>query len=53
MGAISFQYWYRFQAIAKRLTIGRFMDLTLSQARSKIPDLGQLLEVGKKTIVEL
>jgi hypothetical protein len=36
-GFITFQYRYRFQAIPKRLTLGRFTDLTLSQARDKIP----------------
>jgi hypothetical protein len=38
-GSISFQYRYRFHAIPKRLTLGRFPDLTLAQARDKIPQL--------------
>jgi hypothetical protein len=52
-GSISFQYRYRFQTIAKRLTLGRFPDLTLAQARDKIPELRQLLNNGKDPIVEL
>jgi hypothetical protein len=52
-GSISFQYRYRFQAIPKRLTLGRFPDLTLAQARNKIPQLRQLLKNGKYPIVEL
>jgi hypothetical protein len=51
--SISFQYRYRFQAIPKRLTIGRFPELTLAQARNKIPQLRQLLKNGKYPIVEL
>jgi hypothetical protein len=52
-GSISFQYRYRFQSAAKRLTLGRFPDLTLAQARDKIPELRQLLKSGKDPIVEL
>lgn len=52
-GSISFQYRYRFQSVPKRLTLGRFPDLTLAQARDKIPQLRQLLKDGKDPIVEL
>ena len=52
-GSISFQYRYRLQSIPKRITLGRFPDLTLAQARDKIPELRQLLKNGKDPIVEL
>ena len=52
-GSISFQYRYRFQTVPKRLTLGRFPDLTLAQARDKIPQLRQLLKDGKDPIIEL
>lgn len=38
-GSISCQYQYRFQSVPKRLTLGRFPDLTLAQAREKVPEL--------------
>jgi len=50
-GSISFQY--RFQSVPKRSTLGRFPDLTLAQARDKIPQLRQLLKDGKDPVVEL
>ena len=52
-GSISFQYRYRYQSVPKRLTLGRYPDLTLAQARDKIPQLRQLLKDGKDPIVEL
>ena len=52
-GSISFQYRYRFHAIPKRLTLGRFPELTLAQAREKIPQLRQLLKNDKDPIIEL
>lgn len=52
-GALSFQYRYRFRGQPKRLTLGRFPDLTLAQARDKIPELRQLIKEGKDPIVEL
>ncbi|MGJ8693939.1 MAG: Arm DNA-binding domain-containing protein [Thalassotalea sp.] len=52
-GSIAFQYRYRFQTIPKRLTLGRFPDLTLAQARDKIPQLRQLIKEGKDPIIEL
>ena len=48
--SIPFQYRYRFQSVPKRLTLGRFPDLTLAQARDKIPQLRQLLKDGKNPI---
>jgi len=42
-----------FQTVPKRLTLGRFPDLTLAQARDKIPKLRKLLKDGKDPIVEL
>jgi len=36
-GSLSFQYRYRFRAQAKRLYLGRYPDLTLAQARDKVP----------------
>ena len=52
-GALSFQYRYRFKGQPRRLTLGRFPDLTLAQARDKIPQLRQLIKEGKDPIVEL
>ena len=52
-GALSFQYRYRFKAKAKRLYLGRYPDLTLAQARDKIPQLRQLIKEGKDPGVEL
>jgi hypothetical protein len=52
-GSISFQYRYRFQTVPKRLTLGCLPNLTLAQARNKIPQLRQLLKNGKYPIVEL
>jgi len=48
-GSISFQY----QLVPKRLTLGRYPDLTLAQAREKIPQLRQLLNDGKDPIIKL
>jgi len=42
-----------FQTVPKRLTLGRFPDLTLAQAREKVPELRQLLKEGKDPSVEL
>ncbi|MGB1199548.1 MAG: tyrosine-type recombinase/integrase [Thalassotalea sp.] len=52
-GSISFQYRYRYCATPQRLTLGRFPDLTLAQARDKVPELRQLLKDGKNPSVEL
>ena len=52
-GSLSFQYRYRFRAQAKRLYLGRYPDLTLAQARDKIPHLRQLIQEGKDPIIEL
>ena len=52
-GSLSFQYRYRFRAQAKRLYLGRYPDLTLAQARDKIPQLRQLIQEGKDPIIEL
>lgn len=46
-GRITFQYRYRFNKKLKRLALGRFPDLTLAQARNKVPELRQLLKEGK------
>jgi integrase len=52
-GRITFQYRYRYRGKSKRLSLGRFPDLTLAQAREKVPELRQLLKVGKDPSVEL
>lgn len=52
-GRITFQYRYRFNKKLKRLALGRFPDLTLAQARNKVPELRQLLKEGKDPAVEL
>lgn len=44
LGRVTFQYRYRFQGKSKRLSLGRFPDMTLAQAREKIPQLRQLLK---------
>ena len=36
---ITFQNRYRFNQKLKRLALGRFPDMTLSQARNKVPEL--------------
>lgn len=52
-GTITFQYRYRFNNKPMRLTLGRFPDLTLSQARDKIPPMRQMLWEGKNPSKEL
>ena len=46
-GRIVFQYRHRFLTKPKRMTIGRFPDITLTQARDKIPELRLYLANGK------
>jgi len=52
-GRITFQYRYRYKGKSKRLSLGRFPDLTLAQARDKVPELRRLLNEGKNPSVEL
>ena len=45
-GSITFQYRYRFNRKAKRLKVGNYPAMSLSEARSKIPELRAKLEEG-------
>jgi integrase len=51
-GHIVFQYRYRFLTKSKRMTIGRFPDITLTQARDKIPELRLYLANGQDPSIE-
>ncbi|WP_448216302.1 tyrosine-type recombinase/integrase [Endozoicomonas sp. 2B-B] len=42
-GTISWQYRFRFQGKAARLTVGRYPDLSLKEARETLPDIRNLL----------
>ncbi|MBY5920954.1 tyrosine-type recombinase/integrase [Ferrimonas balearica] len=46
-GVVTFQYRYRFMGRARRLTLGRYPGLTLSEARGKVPGLRRRLEDGE------
>ena len=50
-GRIVFQYRHRFLTKPKRMTIGRFPDITLTQARDKIPELRLYLAIGKDEFI--
>ncbi len=52
-GRITFQYRYRFKGKPVRMSIGRFPDITLSQARDKIPELRLLVSEGKDPCIEI
>lgn len=45
-GKIIFQYRYRFQGKAKRFDIGSYPSISLSEARSTIPELKGIVEQG-------
>lgn len=45
-GKIIFQYRYRFQGKAKRYDLGSYPSLSLSEARSTIPELKGIVEKG-------
>lgn len=47
-GAITFQYRFRYHDIPSRIALGRYPDLSLKQAREKIPELRQMLNDGIK-----
>lgn len=52
-GRITFQYRYRFKGKPVRLSLVRFPDLTLSDARNKIPELRSFLNDGKDPAIEI
>jgi hypothetical protein len=45
-GTITFQYRYRYHDKPSRIALGRYLDISLKQAREKIPELRQLLNDG-------
>ncbi|WP_068547566.1 tyrosine-type recombinase/integrase [Thalassotalea crassostreae] len=52
-GTLTFQYRFRFKGKAKRLSLGQYPGVTLSQCRQKIPEIKQYLQEGKDPIAEL
>ena len=52
-GQVSFHYRYRFEKKAKRLTLGKYPDLSLSKARTLVPTIRQLLKENKDPAVHL
>jgi len=52
-GQVSFHYRYRFEKKAKRLTLGKYPDLSLSKARALVPTIRQLLKENKDPAVHL
>jgi integrase len=51
-GTVTFQYRYRYHGKPKRLSLGRYNDLSLKEAREKIPELRQWLKEGKDPSIE-
>ena len=49
---ITFQYRYRFHGKATRVAIGRYPDISLNQAREKIPEFRQMLNDGFNPAVQ-
>lgn len=52
-GQVSFHYRYRFNKKAKRLTLGKYPDLKLAEARELVPKIRQLLKENKDPSVHL
>lgn len=51
-GTITFQYRYRYHDKPSRIALGRYPDISLKQAREKIPELRQLLNDGFNPAVQ-
>lgn len=51
-GSKLWRYKYRFQGLEKRMALGRYPDVSLSQARRKQEDARHLLEDGKDPSLE-
>ncbi|MEO9945416.1 integrase arm-type DNA-binding domain-containing protein [Paraglaciecola sp.] len=52
-GTITWQYRYRFNNKAARLKLGRYPDLSIEDARNKIPELRNWLTEGRNPASEL
>ncbi|WP_340678515.1 integrase arm-type DNA-binding domain-containing protein [Paraglaciecola sp.] len=52
-GTITWQYRYRFNNKGARLKLGRYPDLSIEQARSKVPELRNWLAEGRNPASEL
>ncbi len=52
-GQVSFHYRYRFDKKAKRLTLGKYPDLSLSEARDYVPKIRQLIKENKDPAIFL
>lgn len=52
-GTISWQYRYRFNNKGARLKLGRYPDLSIEHARSKVPELRNWLAEGRNPASEL
>ncbi len=52
-GRLTFQYRYRYHNKATRIALGRYPDISLKQAREKIPELRQMLNDGINPAVQL
>ncbi|GAA0819278.1 hypothetical protein GCM10009111_23150 [Colwellia asteriadis] len=52
-GQVSFHYRYRFNKKAKRLTLGKYPDLSLSKAREFVPIIRQLIKENKDPSIYL
>jgi len=51
-GTITFQYRYRYHDKPSRIALGRYPDISLKQARDKVPELRQLLNDGFNPAVQ-
>ena len=52
-GTITWQYRYRFNNKGARLKLGRYPDLSIEQARYKVPELFGCLSEGRNSAFEL
>jgi len=52
-GRLTFQYRYRYHNKATRIALGRYPDISLKQAREKIPELRQMLNDGINPAVQI
>ena len=52
-GTITFQYRYRYHNKPTRISLGRYPDISLKQAREKIPELRQMINDGINPSVQV
>lgn len=52
-GTITFQYRYRYHNKPTRISLGRYPDISLTQAREKIPELRQMINDGINPSVQV